>query len=547
VFHVKADGTFRARIVMMGQFMVRGLHYGKTFAPTPSATVVKVFVAITAREKRSWVEFDVRGAFLTQKLPADTPVDIILPPGFNDSELGSPEDVSDGLRRRCFRAIPGCPNGSRLFYQSMKATLTAGGFVEVSPEYPCLYKDSFKPCLWVLVWVDNLYVNPIPGVHDSRVVAFQRMLETAYPSGITSSDRDSTSHHMLGSVLENPRPGLFFLHQKPFLEEVLRKASMDATRPVDTPVAAGFLFTQADCPSSRRSEPAMNDRARIFRSVVMSTNYALEWSRPDFSYVQSKLAKFMHCPGERHFKALKRFLRYIKGTLDKGLVFDFSSDRVPRPFVYGFFDAAHTDDVDTRRSTLAYVFFWAGVPIAYKTKLHTFITTSTNHSELVAASSACRVAKALWKLFSALGFDDQVTPIDLFTDSMGCLFISHGEGTSASLRHIELADFFARECISRGIVTMTHVATGRMIADPLTKPLPAPSFRELTKFLVGTVVGRDLSPDDFSSFPPLSSQVRPRQSTSRKDVGSRAGLGGLLFRRSVPVFSQRMRKTTTPS
>ena len=27
VFHVKPDGTFRARIVMMGQFMVRGLHY----------------------------------------------------------------------------------------------------------------------------------------------------------------------------------------------------------------------------------------------------------------------------------------------------------------------------------------------------------------------------------------------------------------------------------------------------------------------------------------------------------------------------------------
>ena len=215
----------------------------------------------------------------------------------------------------------------------------------------------------------------------------------------------------------------------------------------------------------------------------------------------------MHCPGERHFKALKRFLRYIKGTLDKGIVFDFSAERIPRPFVYGFFDAAHTDDVDTRRSTLAYVFFWAGVPIAYKTKLHTFITTSTNHSELVAAASACRVAKTLWKLFSALGFDDQVTPIDLLSDSMGCLFISHGEGTSASLRHIELADFFARECISRGIVTMAHVATGRMIADPLTKPLPAPSFRELTKFLVGTVIGRDLSESDFSSFPPLSSQV----------------------------------------
>ena len=110
------------------------------------------------------------------------------------------------------------------------------------------------------MWVDNVYINPIPGVHDSRVAAFKEMLESAYPSGITSSDPDAKSHHMLGSVLENPRLGFFFLHQRPFLEGVLRKASMEAARPVDTPVSAGFIFTQADCPSARRAEPAMDDR-----------------------------------------------------------------------------------------------------------------------------------------------------------------------------------------------------------------------------------------------------------------------------------------------
>ena len=240
--------------------------------------------------------------------------------------------------------------------------------------------------------------------------------------------------------------------------------------------------------------------------MVMSTNYALEWTRPDFSFVQSKLAKYMHRPGPRHFAALKRFLRYIKGTLEKGVVFDFCSATVPRPFVYGFFDAAHADDLDTRRSTIAYVLFWAGVPILYKTKLHTFVTTSTNHSELVAAAFAARAAKRLWVLFSCLGFEDEVSPIDLFTDSAGCLYVSRGEGTSTALRHVELADFFARELIRRGIVTMTHVRTGRMVADVLTKSLPVGKFRELRAFLVGTLVGRQISAEDYSSFPPLSSQ-----------------------------------------
>jgi hypothetical protein len=172
----------------------------------------------------------------------------------------------------------------------------------------------------------------------------------------------------------------------------------------------------------------------------MSTNFALEWTRPDFAFVQGKLAKFMHCPGPRHVRALKRFLRYIKGTLDKGLVFDFSTP-APVPHVIGFFDAAHADDHDTRRSTIAFLFFWDGVPIAWKSKLHSFVTLATNHTEVVAAAFAGRFAKVLWKLFSALGLFSEVSPIRMFSDSMGCIYVSRKPVPSASLRHVEMADF----------------------------------------------------------------------------------------------------------
>ena len=374
------------------------------------------------------------------------------------------------------------------FYETMRKTLKSAGFMLPSAEFPCIWRDTEQPYLWILVWVDNLFLNPKPVVHDRRVASLRAVLRTAFPNGVTSTDPALKRHHILGCILEIPRPGYFVLHQRPFLEGVLRRASMDDCSPVDTPVAAGFKWTQADSEVAPGSEPSMDDQARTYRSVVMSTNYALEWTRPDFSFVQSKLAKYMHRPGPRHFAALKRFLRYIKGTLEKGVVFDFCSATVPRPFVYCFFDAAHADDLDTRRSTIAYVLFWAGVPILYKTKLHTFVTTSTNHSELVAAAFAARAAKRLWVLFSCLGFEDEVSPIDLFTDSAGCLYVSRGEGTSTALRHVELADFFARELIRRGIVTMTHVRTGRMVADVLTKALPVGKFRELRAFLVGTLV-----------------------------------------------------------
>ena len=52
------------------------------------------------------------------------------------------------------------------------------------------------------------------------------------------------------------------------------------------------------------------------------------------------------------FASLKKGIRYLRGRTDLGLVYDFRK-QPPRTGVYGFFDASHADDVDTRKSTIA--------------------------------------------------------------------------------------------------------------------------------------------------------------------------------------------------
>ena len=86
---------------------------------------------------------------------------------------------------------------------------------------------------------------------------------------------------------------------------------------------------------------------------------------------------------------------------------------------------------------------------------------------------ATKEALFLRKLFISMGLDDAVSPLALFTDSMGCLFISKGEGTSSALKHVELCDFFTREQITRGYVSLSHVSAEFMVADALTKSLPS--------------------------------------------------------------------------
>ena len=73
---------------------------------------------------------------------------------------------------------------------------------------------------------------------------------------------------------------------------------------------------------------------------------------------------------------------------------------------------------------------------------------------------------------------------------MGCLHVSHGEGTTSALKHVELSLFFAREQIERGFISLEHVPAGVMVADALTKSLPAEKFRKFSARLVGSGAGR---------------------------------------------------------
>ena len=135
----------------------------------------------------------------------------------------------------------------------------------------------------------------------------------------------------------------------------------------------------------------------------------------------------------RHITKLKRVLRYLRCSSDLGLKYDFSSEPT-RQGLYGYFDASFADCVDTRRSTVAYVFFFHGMTISWKTRLYSCVTTSTNHSELVASAMAAREAKFLLLIFTALGMCGHASPanllasagvcVDLFTDSMGVVAIA---------------------------------------------------------------------------------------------------------------------------
>lgn len=127
----------------------------------------------------------------------------------------------------------------------------------------------------------------------------------------------------------------------------------------------------------------------IFKSLVGSLRY-LTCIRPDILYGVGLVSRYMESPTTTHFKAAKRILRYVKGTIDFGLLYPSSNEFK----LAGYSDSDWNGDVDDRNSTTGFVFYLESSAFTWSSKKQPIVTLSTCEAEYVAATSS--VCHAIW-------------------------------------------------------------------------------------------------------------------------------------------------------
>ena len=120
----------------------------------------------------------------------------------------------------------------------------------------------------------------------------------------------------------------------------------------------------------------------------------LKHSRPDISFATHQCARYTHLPKRSHENALIRIGRYLKGTLDKGLILTPSEtlkiDCYPDADFAGLWNRDDIQDPHCVRSRTGYVINLADCPVLWKSRLQTEIALSTMEAEYVALSTSCR-------------------------------------------------------------------------------------------------------------------------------------------------------------
>ena len=92
-------------------------------------------------------------------------------------------------------------------------------------------------------------------------------------------------------------------------------------------------------------------------------------------------------------------LRYLKGTLNLGLMYEKGADLK----VHGYSDASHGDDIDTRKGRAGYMFQSGVAAVSWKSSLLETVTHSSCESEYLALSYAGNEAIYLSQMQGELG------------------------------------------------------------------------------------------------------------------------------------------------
>lgn len=100
--------------------------------------------------------------------------------------------------------------------------------------------------------------------------------------------------------------------QERYAMDILKRVNMQLCRPVSTP-----LSTTEKLSVTSGTRLGTEDSTR-YRSVVGALQY-LTLTRPGISFSINKVCQFLHSPTTKHWEAVKRILRYVKGTIVVGL------------------------------------------------------------------------------------------------------------------------------------------------------------------------------------------------------------------------------------
>lgn len=338
--------------------------------------------------------------------------------------------------------------------------------LEVSDADACVYVNKpHASRLLIAIWVDDGIIcseqrDTIKSVLDYMEGAFEitKGLAEIFVGLHITRDRDQRLIH---------------LDQRRYLERVLQRFNHENCNPVVVPAdpnsATELVIT---------SPTATDVVTWPYRECIGCLQFASIGTRMDISYAVSNAAKFSSRPNATHVSAVKRILRYIRGTLDMHI--NTYGPVKPKDMhqLVAYCDADYAADIDDRKSRSGFLLMLNSGPVAWGSRKQTCTAGSTTESEYISASLASQEVIWMRRLLASIRFP-QTGPTKLFSDNQAAIRLVQNPIFHQRTKHIATKFHKIREAQHDGEIALLYIATEDQLADVLTKPLPRDKFKRI--------------------------------------------------------------------
>ena len=294
---------FKCRVVAKGFSQIQGLDYYLTYAPVARIQTVRLLLYLVVYFKMEYQQMDVDTAFLYADLPEDQKVYMEIPKDLYNLE---------SLRQRIFtmelnkdfvvildKTLYGLKQSQREWNSLITRVMTSIGLKQSKVDNCLFFKvEGSRIVVLVIIYVDDILIA-ISRNEDMRFI------KTKLKMSFKMKDMGDLNFFLRMEVTYNQKEGFLQLSQVGYAERILERFNMTKAKPVATPLALGVNLDAEDTDL---------DHQFPNREAVGSLMYLMLGTRPDLCFSIGVLSRYLDKPRKVHVIAVKRVLRYLRGT-----------------------------------------------------------------------------------------------------------------------------------------------------------------------------------------------------------------------------------------
>ena len=431
---------YKARLVAQGFSQHYGSDYNEKFAPVVRPVTLRALLVVAGKRKLFVEHYDAKTAFLNGEL--EETIYMRQPEGYKQNE--------NEVACKLIKSIYGLKQAARMWNKKLDESLKKHGF-QVSTADKCLYwKKVEDETIYIIVHVDDMLIT---SASKLLIKTTAEKLEKEF--SLTNLGELSS---YVGITAERDPNGIFYIHQRPYIEEIIKKFGLEDAKVSKIPLDTGYNKVQ-----SEEEDLADNE---LYQRLIGALLYLAVNSRPDISASISILSQKIKKPTKRDWTELKRVVRYLKGTKDLKLKLGGNNT----DGLVGFADADWAENRTDRKSNSGFIFTLNGGAISWSCRKQTCVSLFSTEAEYIALSEASQEGIWIKRMLKDLG-EEQNGPIKMLEDNQSCIKLATNDKFSNRTKHIDTKYHFVKDLIEEEIIKLEYCPTESMVADMLTKPL----------------------------------------------------------------------------